>query len=139
MRAAALWRLPLLIDRPDGMAGAGACHRDVIGIHLAGRGYELALRQADLVSLNTDPGPIRLILDNEKITMPDGRRLAVTTSGSGLLEVRGEPFGLRRVRRLRFERAWGAHRLDVDGVPMGEVRAPLRMEADPGRLHMVRA
>ncbi|MGM0345924.1 hypothetical protein [Streptomyces sp. Adlamb9] len=139
MRAAALWRLPLLIDRPDGMAGAGACHRDVIGIHLAGRGYELAMRQADLVSLNTDPGPIRLILDNEKITMPDGRRLAVTTTGSGLLEVRGEPFGLRRVRRLRFERAWGAHRLDVDGVPMGEVRAPLRMEADPGRLHMVRA
>ncbi|OIK27958.1 hypothetical protein [Streptomyces malaysiense] len=138
MRAAALWRLPLLIDRPDGTTGAGACHKDVIGIHLADRGYELALLQADLVSLNADPGPIRLILDNEKITMPDGRRLGVRATGSGLLEVRGESFGMRRVRRLRFERAWGAHRLDVDGVPVREVRAPLRMEADPGRLHMVR-
>ncbi|QHC30484.1 hypothetical protein [Streptomyces sp. HF10] len=139
MRAAALWRLPLLIDRPDGVAGAGACQQDVIGIHLAGRGYELALRQVDLIALHAEPGPIRLILDNEKITMPDGRRLSVTTTGSGLLEVRGEPFGTRRVRRLRFERAWGTHRLDVDGIPVREVRAPLRMEADPGRLHMVRA
>ncbi|MER7916547.1 MULTISPECIES: hypothetical protein [unclassified Streptomyces] len=139
MRAAALWRLPLLIDRPDGVAGAGACHQDVIGIHLAGRGYELALRQVDLASQNADPGPVRLILDNEKITVPDGRRLGVTTTGAGLLEVRGESFGVRRVRRLRFERAWGTHRLDVDGVPVREVRAPLRMEVDPGRLHLVRA
>ncbi|MFH8339390.1 hypothetical protein [Streptomyces sp. AM6-12] len=152
MRAAALWRLPLLIDRPDGVmgggvpgtalvgagvSGAGTCRRDVIGIHLAGRGYELALRQADLAPLRADPGPIRLILDNEKITMPDGRRLSVATTGTGLLEVRGESFGVRRVRRLRFERAWGAHRLAVDGVPVREVRAPLRMEADPGRLHLV--
>ncbi|MEW2623935.1 hypothetical protein [Streptomyces sp. NPDC048106] len=136
MRAAALWRLPLLIEWPEGVAGA--LHKDVIGIHLAGRGYELALQRVDLVSLHADPGPIRLILDNEKITMPGGRRLSVVAGGSGLLEVRGDSFGVRRVRRLRFERAWGAHRLDVDGVPVREVRAPLRMETDPGRLHLVR-
>lgn len=137
MRAAALWRLPLLTDRLEGVPGTGR-RKDVIGIHLAGRDYELALDRVELVSLNTDPGPIRLILDNEKITMPGGRRLSVTVTGSGLLEVRGESFGVRRVRRLRFERAWGAHRLDVDGIPVREVRAPLRMEVDPGRLELVR-
>ncbi len=51
--------------------------------------------------------------------------------------MRGDSFGTRRVRRLRFERALGAHRLDLDGIPVREVRAPLRMAAEPGRLHLL--
>ncbi|WP_440558218.1 hypothetical protein ACSP97_17415 [Streptomyces sp. SCPE 10] len=142
MRAAALWRLPLLTERPEGAAGGepgalGGRRSAVIGIHLADRGYELALHRVGLVSLRPDPGPARLILDNEKITMPGGRPLCVTVTGSGLLEVRGDSFGMRRVRRLRFERAAGGHRLDLDGTPVREVRAPLRMAAEPGRLHLL--
>lgn len=142
MRAAALWRLPLLVERPEGQAGGepnafGAHRRTVVGIHLADGGFAVAVREAILVSLQPHPGNARLILDNEKITAPGGRPLRVGVTGQGLLEARGDSFGMRRVRRLRFERAWGAYRLDVDGAPARDVRAPLRLEAEPGRLHLL--
>ncbi|MEU5363909.1 hypothetical protein ABZ354_10530 [Streptomyces sp. NPDC005925] len=143
MRAAALWDLPLLLDRPAGRRSgsdpdtADTHRRAVAGIHLADGGFAVAVREAVLVSLQPHPGHARLILDNEKITAPGDRPLCLTLTDEGLLEARGDSFGLRRIRRLRFERAWGAYRLEVDGVPSRDVRAPLRIEALPGRLHLL--
>ncbi|MBV7697321.1 hypothetical protein [Streptomyces sp. TRM70350] len=142
MRAAALWQLPLLIDRPAGRSGgelnAFAGHRSpVIGIHLPAGGFGVAVREIVLVSLQPHPGNARLILDNEKITAPGDRPLRITLTDQGLLEARGHSFGRRRIRRLRFERAWGTYRLDVDGAPARDVRAPLRIEALSGRLHLL--
>ncbi|MFR9798158.1 hypothetical protein ACL02U_19980 [Streptomyces sp. MS06] len=142
MRAAAMWQVPLLLASPDGPAvgrpgTAGEQRRDVIGIHLADRSFDIALREVRLLSLRADPGRARLILDNEKITTPGGRPLRVRVTGQGLLEVCGDTFGTRRVRRLRLERAWGAHRLDMDGTSTREVRTPLRLGVEPGRLHLL--
>ncbi|MCC9706593.1 hypothetical protein E4N62_15740 [Streptomyces sp. MNU76] len=142
MRAAALWRLPLLVERPEGQAGGelnafGAHRRAVVGIHPAEGGFTVAVHEAALVSLQPHPGNARLILDNEKITAPGGQPLRVGVTDQGLLEARGDSFGIRRIRRLRFERAWGTYRLDVDGVPARDVRAPLRLEAEPSRLHLL--
>lgn len=142
MRAAALWQLPLLIERPAGGAGGelnafGAHRSPVIGIHLSDGGFGVAVRETVLVSLQPHPGNARLILDNEKITAPGDQPLRITLTDQGLLQARGDSFGPRRIRRLRFERAWGAYRLDVDGAPARDVRAPLRIEALPGRLHLL--
>lgn len=142
MRAAALWQLPLLVERPEGWSGGepnafGAHRSPAIGIHLSGGGFGVAVRETILVSLQPHPGNARLILDNEKITAPGDQPLRITLTDQGLLEARGDSFGRRRIRRLRFERAWGAYRLDVDGAPARDVRAPLRMEALPGRLHLL--
>ncbi|MGW0500533.1 hypothetical protein ACWD0Z_35420 [Streptomyces sp. NPDC003007] len=142
MRAAALWQLPLLIDRPEGRSGGelnafGAHRSPVIGIHLPDGGFGVAVRETILVSLQPHPGNARLILGNEKITAPGDLPLRITLAEEGLLEARGDSFGRRLIRRLRFERAWGAYRLDVDGAPAREVRAPLRIEALPGRLHLL--
>ncbi|MDG9720037.1 hypothetical protein [Streptomyces sp. DH24] len=142
MRAAALWGLPLLVDRPQGPprgepnAFEGR-RRPVVGFRLSDGGFGVAVRETVLVSLQPHPGHARLILDNEKITAPGDRPLRITLTDQGLLEARGDSFGLRRIRRLRFERAWGAYRLEVDGVPSRDVRAPLRIEALPGRLHLL--
>ncbi|MGW0734777.1 hypothetical protein [Streptomyces sp. NPDC002851] len=38
---------------------------------------------------------------------------------------------------MRYERPWGICRLDVDGTPAHDVRAPLRLEALPGCLHLL--
>ena len=142
MRAAALWRLPLLVERPEGRSGGelnafGAHRSPVIGIHLSDGGFGVAVRETLLVSLQPHPGNARLILDNEKITAPGDQPLCITLTEQGLLEARGDSFGRRHIRRLRFERAWGAYRLDVDGAPARDVRAPLRIEALPGRLHLL--
>ncbi|MEU0216366.1 hypothetical protein ABZ281_15095 [Streptomyces sp. NPDC006265] len=142
MRAAALWQLPLLIDRPVGRSGGelntfGAHRSPIIGIHLSDGGFGVAVRETTLVSLQPHPGNARLILGNEKITAPGDLPLRITLTEQGLLEARGDSFGRRRTRRLRFERAWGAYRLDVDGAPARDVRAPLRIEALLGRLHML--
>ncbi|MEU2915677.1 hypothetical protein ACFYM3_40575 [Streptomyces massasporeus] len=144
MRAAALWQLPLLVERPAGWSGGelnslGAHRSPVIGIQLfdVGFGFGVAVRETVLVSLQSHPGNARLILDNEKITAPGDRPLRITLTDQGLLEARGDSFGMRRIRRLRFERAWGAYRLDVDGAPARDVRAPVRIEALPGRLHLL--
>ncbi|MFE7962781.1 hypothetical protein ACFU0X_06985 [Streptomyces cellulosae] len=40
------------------------------------------------------------------------------------------------VRRVCFERARVACRLDIDGTPACDVHAPLCMEVLPGRLHL---
>ncbi|MEV6962093.1 hypothetical protein AB0M97_23480 [Streptomyces sp. NPDC051207] len=142
MRAAALWGLPLLVDRPagrpDGEPDASGAHRGpVVGLHFGDGGFGVAVRDAVLVSTQPHPGDVRLLLDNEKITAPGDRPLRITLTGQGLLEARGDSFGLRRVRRLRFERAWGEYRLEVDGMPSRDVRAPLRIEALPGRLRLL--
>lgn len=143
MRAAALWGLPLLVDHPAGRLGVDGPHtpathrRAVAGIHLADGGFAVAVRETVLVSLQPQPGEARLILDNEKITAPGDQPLRLALTDEGLLEARGDSFGLRRIRRLRFERAWGSYRMEVDGVPSRDVRAPLRIEALPGRLHLL--
>ncbi|ELS54947.1 hypothetical protein [Streptomyces viridochromogenes] len=142
MRAAALWRLPLLVERPAGRSGGelnsfGAHRSPVIGVQLSDGGFGVAVRETALVSLQPHPGNARLILDNEKITAPGDRPLRIALTDQGLLEARGDSFGMRRIRRLRFERAWGAYRLDVDGAPARDVRAPVRIEALPGRLHLL--
>ncbi len=70
--------------------------------------------------------------------MPSSRtslRIDLTTDGT--LEVHGDTFTARRVRRLRYERPWGVCRLDIDGAPTRDVRAPLRLEPMPGRLHLL--
>ncbi|MEU9425297.1 hypothetical protein AB0D87_21085 [Streptomyces sp. NPDC048342] len=142
MKAAALWRLPLLIERQDGWEGGelnslGGHRRAVLGIHLPGGAFDVAAREAVIVSLQPQPGRVRLILDNEKITAPGDQPLHVTLTDGGLLRVGGDAFGSRQVRRLRFERAWGAYRLDIDGTPARDVHAPLRIETLPGRLHLL--
>ncbi|MGC9544391.1 hypothetical protein [Streptomyces sp. UG1] len=142
MRAAALWRLPLLVERRAGRSGgepnAFGTHRSpVIGIHFSDGGFGVAVREASLVSPQPHPGNARFILDNEKITAPGDQPLRITLTDQGLLEARGGSFGRRLIRRLRFERAWGAYRLDVDGAPARDVRAPLRIEVLPGRLHLL--
>jgi hypothetical protein len=142
MKAAALWRLPLLIERQDGWEGGelnslGGHRRAVLGIHLSGGAFDVAAREAVIVSLQPQPGRVRLILDNEKITTPGDQPLHVTLTGGGLLRVGGDAFGFRQVRRLRFERAWGVYRLDIDGTPAHDVHAPLRIETLPGRLHLL--
>ncbi|HET9380871.1 MAG TPA: hypothetical protein VFP69_08585 [Streptomyces sp.] len=143
MRAAALWGLPLLLDHPDHPPGdaephaPAAGHRPVAGIHLGHGRFAVAVRETVLVSLHPRPGQARLILDNEKITAPGDRPLRLALTDGGLLEARGDSFGLRRIRRLRFERAWGTYRLEVDGVSSRDVRAPLRIEALPDRLHLL--
>ncbi|MBT2415047.1 hypothetical protein J7I94_31670 [Streptomyces sp. ISL-12] len=142
MRAAALWRIPLLMEPQEGAPGGEpnsfrGHRRPVIGIHLADGDFVVAVRENALVALQPHPGNARLILDNEKILAPGEQPLGIRLTGEGQLEVRGDAFGLRRVRRLRFERAWGAYRLDIDGTPSRDVRAPLRMEAQPGRLHLL--
>ncbi|MDW4911280.1 hypothetical protein RB628_39800 [Streptomyces sp. ADMS] len=142
MKAAALWRLPLLIERQDGWEGGelnslGGHRRAVLGIHLSGGAFDVAVREAVLTSLQPQPGRVRLILDNEKITAPGDQPLRVALTDGGLLRVSGDAYGSRQVRRLRFERAWGAYRLDIDGTPARDVHAPLRIEALPGRLHLL--
>ncbi|MCC9710658.1 hypothetical protein E4N62_38725 [Streptomyces sp. MNU76] len=142
MKAAALWRLPLLIERQDGEEGGelnslGGHRRAVLGIHLSGGAFAIAAREAVIASLQPQPGRVRLILDNEKITAPGDQPLCVTLTVEDLLRVSGDAFGSRQVRRLRFERAWGAYRLDIDGIPAHDVHAPLRIEALPGRLHLL--
>ncbi|MET9185001.1 hypothetical protein ABZX63_07045 [Streptomyces tendae] len=141
MKAAALWRLPLLIERREGWRGGeserlGGHHRSVLGVHLPGGVFDVAVREAVLVSRQPQPGGVRLILDNEKINAPGDQPLCVALTDGGLLKVSGDAFGSRRVRRVRFERAWGAYRLDIDGTPARDVHAPLRMETLPGRLHL---
>ncbi|MGA5148203.1 hypothetical protein ACPCSF_24665 [Streptomyces griseoincarnatus] len=142
MRAAALWRIPLLMERREGAPGGElnifrAHRRPVIGVHLAEGNFAVGVRETALVALQPHPGNVRLILDNEKIIAPGEQPLHVRLTGEGQLDVRGHTFGLRRVRRLRFERAWGTYRLDIDGAPSRDVHAPLRLEAQPGRLHLL--
>ncbi|MDK1342065.1 hypothetical protein QNO09_01775 [Streptomyces sp. 378] len=142
MRAAALWHLPLLIERQEGEEGGelnslGGHRRAVLGVHLSGGAFDIAARESVIASLQPQPGRVRLILDNEKITAPGDQPLRVTLTDKDLLRVSGNAFGSRQVRRLRFERAWGAYRLDIDGTPAHDVHAPLRIEALPGRLHLL--
>ncbi|MFG2681042.1 hypothetical protein [Streptomyces sp. NPDC048392] len=142
MKAAALWRLPLLIEqqaegRDEATNSSGEHRRAVLGIDLPGGAFDIAAREAVLVSLQPQPGRVRLILDNEKINAPGDQPFRVALTGGGLLEASGDAFGSRRVRRVRFERAWGAYRLDIDGTPAHDVHAPLRMQTLPGRLHLL--
>ncbi|MBT2366133.1 hypothetical protein J7E88_12645 [Streptomyces sp. ISL-10] len=142
LRAAALWDLPLLIERPSreepgALTSFGAHRRPVIGVHLPGGALDIAVRQATITCLQPHPGSAYLLLDNEKLTAPAARPLQVGLTADGTLEVRSDAFATRRVRRLRYERPWGVYRLDIDGTPAHDVRAPLRLEPMPGRLHLL--
>ncbi|WP_151484089.1 hypothetical protein [Streptomyces albicerus] len=142
LRAAALWDLPLLIERrshegPGMPTGFGAHRRPVIGIRLPGDSLDIAVRQVTITCLQPHPGNAYLLLDNEKLTAPADLPLQIDLAADGALEVRGGTFAPRRVRRLRYERPWGIYRLDIDGTPARDVRAPLRLEPMLGRLHLL--
>ncbi|MEW2636424.1 hypothetical protein AB0903_33510 [Streptomyces sp. NPDC048389] len=142
LRAAALWNLPLLIEPPQhekpGVLTVHSGHRrPVIGVHLPGAALDIAVRHATITSLQSHPGSASLLLDNEKLAAPADRPLSVTLKTDGSLQVDSDAFGTRRVRRLRYERPWGVCRLDIDGTPAHDVRAPLRFESMPGRLHLL--
>lgn len=142
LRAAALWDLPLLIERPPHQSPSelisfSAHRRDVIGIHLPGGDLDIAVRQATITSLLPHAGSASLLLDNEKITAPAEQPLRIDLTAQGSLLVHSDAFATRRVRRLRYARPWGAYRLDIDGNPALDVRAPLRLEPMPGRLHLL--
>lgn len=97
-RAAALWRLPLLIEREDGdgeggLNAFGAHRRAAIGVRLTGGGFDVAVREVTLVSLQPQAGHAHLILDNEKVTAPADRPLTAGLTPDGMLEVRGDTFG----------------------------------------------
>ncbi|SCK25980.1 MULTISPECIES: hypothetical protein [Streptomyces] len=141
LRAAALWNLPLLAERPPGASPSGltgfhARRLAVIGVHLPGETLDIAVRQATITCLQPHAGNASLLLDNEKISAPADRPLCIDLTAEGVLQVRGETFATRHVRRLRYERPWSAYRLDIDGIPAHDVRAPLRFEPMPGRLHL---
>ncbi|MFP8905008.1 hypothetical protein [Streptomyces atacamensis] len=142
MRAAALWNLPLLTeDRGDGRDAAlnppGIRRHTVIGFRLRDGAFGIAVREACITSTRPDPGSARLILDNEKIIAPGGRSLTITPMKGGVMAVASGAFAVRHVRRMRFERAWGTYRLNIDGKPAHDFRAPLRAEALPGRLRLL--
>ncbi|MFG2683116.1 hypothetical protein [Streptomyces sp. NPDC048392] len=142
LRAAALWDLPLLIERPphespSELIGFSAHRRDVIGIHLPGDDLDIAVRQATITCLQPHAGSASLLLDNEKITAPAEQPLRIYLTSQGVLQVHSDAFATRRVGRLRYARPWGAYRLDIDGTPALDVRAPLRLEPMPGRLHLL--
>ncbi|WP_165985218.1 hypothetical protein [Streptomyces sp. YIM 98790] len=144
MRAAALWRLPLLIGHP-GQHGhpeqdtLRAYRRPVIAARLAQGQSELGVREAAVIPLQ--PAADRaanLLLDEEKITLPGDQPLRIRlTDNDDLLQVDGPAFGVRRVRALSLDGTWGACRLDVDGLPARDVREGLHMESQPGRLHLL--
>jgi hypothetical protein len=142
LRAAALWSLPLLIegplrDEPCALTSFSAHRRPVIGVHLPGDALDIAVQEATITSLQPHPGNAHLLLDNEKLTASAGRPLHIALTADGLLQVRCDAFATRRIRRLRYERPWGVYRLDIDGTPAHDVRAPLRLEVLPGRLHLL--
>ncbi|MFD3750426.1 hypothetical protein ACFWVT_09205 [Streptomyces cyaneofuscatus] len=141
LRAAALWNLPLLIERtrgenPSGLTGLSAQRLAVIGVHLPGNALDVAVHQATISCLLPHAGNASLLPDNEKISTPADRPLRIDLTEQGILQVRGETFATRHVRRLRYERPWGTYRLDIDGIPAHGVRAPLRLEPMPGRLQL---
>ncbi|MFD5141420.1 hypothetical protein ACFWMX_35195 [Streptomyces sp. NPDC058378] len=141
LRAAALWNLPLLIARTagensSGLAGHHAQRLAVIGIHLIGNALDIAVQRATITCLQPHAGNASLLLDNEKISTPADRPLRIDLTAQGTLAVQGETFATRHVRRLRYERPWSACRLDIDGSPTRDVRAPLRLEPMPDRLHL---
>ncbi|MEV8312162.1 hypothetical protein AB0P36_33880 [Streptomyces flavidovirens] len=142
LRAAALWNLPLLIEPPlheePGTLTVHSGHRrPVIGVHLPGDALDIAVQHAAITSLQPHPGSAYLLLDNEKLTAPADRPLDISLKADGTLQVDSDAFGTRRVRRLRYERPWGVYRLDIDGTPAHDVRAPLRIEPMPDRLHLL--
>ncbi|RPK43332.1 hypothetical protein [Streptomyces sp. ADI93-02] len=141
LRAAALWNLPLLIERTagensSGLTGLSAQRLAIIGVHLPGNALDIAVHQATITCLQPHAGNASLLLDNEKIGTPADRPLRIDLTAQGTLRVRGETFAPRHVRRLRYERPWSTCRLDVDGIPAHDVRAPFRLEPMPGRLHL---
>ncbi|MEU0084675.1 hypothetical protein [Streptomyces sp. NPDC006274] len=145
LRAAALQNLPLLTERPspedagggDAPTLYGAQRHSVIGIHLSGDVLDIAVRRLTITCLQPHPGSACLLIDNEKIATPAGLPLHIELTADGVLRVRSEAIATRRVRRIRYERPWGTYRLDVDGTPAHDVRAPLRLEPLPGRLHLL--
>ncbi|MEU7317209.1 hypothetical protein [Streptomyces sp. NPDC007083] len=142
LRTAALWDLPLLIERPHHeeprtLNRYGARRRPVLGVHLPGDVLDIALRAATITGLRPHPGNAYLLLDNEKLSAPAGKPLQVSLTEDGELEVHSDTFAPRRVRRLRYERPWSSYRLDIDGGIARDVRAPLRLEAMPSRLHLL--
>lgn len=142
LRAAALWDLPLLIERPsheptnDAVTRFGAHRRAVIGVHLPGDALDIAVRQLTITCPQPHPGSAYLLLDNEKVATPADRPLHIDLTADGVLRVHSDAFARRRVRRMRYERPC-IRRLDVDGTPAHDVRAPLRLEPMPGRLHLL--
>ncbi|MCC9738466.1 hypothetical protein [Streptomyces sp. MNU89] len=143
VRTAALWNLPLLVERRPHeehsapLVGFGGHRRPVIGVRLPGGVLDIAVRRVTVTCLQPRPGSACLILDNEKITAPADRPLRITLAADGALHVRGGTFPARHVRRLRYERPWGLYRLDIDDASAHRVRAPLRLESMSGRLHLL--
>lgn len=142
MRAAARWQLPLLIERPDAdergrLNAFGAHRRAVAAVHPGAAETILAVRELALVARQPNPGTVRLIVNNEKLVTSGEHPLCIHLTGEGELRIQGAGFGVRHGTRLRFEKAWGAYRLDIDGVPGPDVRAPLLVQAQPGRLHLL--
>lgn len=142
LRVAALWDLPLLIECPahEGDAALnsyGARRLPVIGVHLPGGALDIAVRQVTITCLQPYPGSACLLLDNEKFTTPATQPLQVDLAANGALQVRGDAFATRQVQRLRYERPWGVYRLDLDGAPARDVRAPLVLKPIVGRLHLL--
>ncbi|MEU6754901.1 hypothetical protein [Streptomyces sp. NPDC046685] len=141
LRAAALWDLPLLTERrpqehPGALTRSGGHRHPVIGARLPDGTLDIAVRQASLTCLQPHPGDADLLLDNRKITTPAQRPVRISLTPDGSLQVCTDTFS-RRVRHLRYERTWGICRLDLDGAPAHDVRAAVRLEALPRRLHLL--
>ncbi|MFP8905000.1 hypothetical protein [Streptomyces atacamensis] len=142
LRAAALWSLPLLTpnrcDKGDGALNAfHARRRPVIGIRLPSGSHDIAVREAALHPVQPEAHTARLDLDDQTATVPLDQPVRITLTPEGMLEVRSEALGVRRARHLRCEPDWGVFRLDVDGTPAHDFRAPLHLESLPGRLHLM--
>lgn len=148
-RLAASWNVPLLIPnslprrRPD---QSSPVYRrkvhDVLGVHLPDGRRDIAVER--LAMRPARPGSsYMLVMDDEPVTCAEDSVLSVTPTTAGRLGMRvDDPRGAsteHTAHRARHQPLWGAFRLDIDGVPAGELRGVVKIRPLPERLHLLGA
>lgn len=148
-RLAASWNVPLLI--PNSLPGrppdpSSPVYRgqlqDVLGVHLPDARRDIAVER--LAVRPTRPGSsCMLVVDDQPVTCAEGSSLTVVPAAAGRLATRvddpGGESAEHTASRVRHQPLWGAFRLDLDGVPAGELRGLLKIRSLPKRLQLLLA
>ncbi|WP_165985220.1 hypothetical protein [Streptomyces sp. YIM 98790] len=143
LRLAAQWQLPLLSPYlPPGEEETGtvfrARRRAVMAAWRPGEARDIAVHRLTVYPVLPGAGRLSLDLDGEPLLPPAGAAAHLTLTPDGRLALRlGDDPRHRTADRIVCRAGSADFRLDLDGTHTTRLTGPLRVEALPGRLHLI--